>query len=153
MPYKAEIITHSPEETEKAGEALGRRLTGGEIIAYKGGLGAGKTAFTRGLARGLGLGDCVFSPTFAIVNEYHGKGLTLYHFDMYRITCAEALETTGFFDYAGDNAVMAVEWSENISEYIPDGAVTAELEITGEESRKITLTAPCGGEKFEGTWN
>lgn len=154
MPlYKAQIVTHSPEETEKAGEALGRRLRGGELIAYKGELGAGKTAFTRGLALGLGLGDCVYSPTFAIVNEYRGEGLTLYHFDMYRITCDESLETTGFFDYGGEGAVRAVEWSENISDRIPKDALTVEFEITGEESRKITLTVPRGGEKFEGTWN
>lgn len=152
-PYSETIFTSSPEETIEAGIRLGKRLTGGEVIAYKGGLGAGKTTFTRGLAMGMGLEDNVSSPTFAIVNEYHGVGLSLYHFDMYRISGGEALETTGFFDYMSDDAVIAAEWSENIEDELDGKAITVTLALTENGGRKITLTDPTGGTKFAGTWN
>lgn len=152
-PYSETIFTSSPEETIEAGIRLGKRLTGGEVIAYKGGLGAGKTTFTRGLAMGMGLDDNVCSPTFAIVNEYHGAGLSLYHFDMYRISGGEALETTGFFDYMSDDAVIAAEWSENIEDELDRKTITVTLELTENGGRKITLTDPTGGTKFAGTWN
>jgi len=151
--YSETIYTSSPEETIEAGKRLGSRLTGGEVIAYKGGLGAGKTTFTRGLAIGMGLEDNVSSPTFAIVNEYHGNGLSLYHFDMYRISGGEALETTGFFDYMSDSAVIAAEWSENIEDELDGNTLTLTIESVGEEQRKITLTDPSGGTKYAGTWN
>ncbi len=151
--YSETIHTSSPEETIEAGKKLGSRLTGGEVIAYKGGLGAGKTTFTRGLALGMGLEDNVSSPTFAIVNEYHGNGLSLYHFDMYRISGGEALETTGFFDYMSDSAVIAAEWSENIEDELDGNTLTLTIESVGEEQRKITLTDPSGGTKYAGTWN
>lgn len=151
--YSETIYTSSPEETIEAGKKLGSRLTGGEVIAYKGGLGAGKTTFTRGLALGMGLEDNVSSPTFAIVNEYHGNGLSLYHFDMYRISGGEALETTGFFDYMSDSAVIAAEWSENIEDELDGNTLTLTIESVGEEQRKITLTDPSGGTKYAGTWN
>lgn len=143
-----EFYTRSPEETIELGRKIGACLTGGEVIAYKGGLGAGKTTFTRGLAMGMGLEDNVSSPTFAIVNEYHGNGLSLYHFDMYRIMGAEALETTGFYDYMSEDAVIAAEWSENIVDALDSGTVTIEFEHTGGNERKITLCAPKGEEKF-----
>lgn len=151
--YSETIYTSSPEETIEAGKKLGSRLTGGEVIAYKGGLGAGKTTFTRGLALGMGLEDNVSSPTFAIVNEYHGNGPSLYHFDMYRISGGEALETTGFFDYMSDSAVIAAEWSENIEDELDGNTLTLTIESVGEEQRKITLTDPSGGTKYAGTWN
>lgn len=151
--YSETIYTSSPEETIEAGKKLGSRLTGGEVIAYKGGLGAGKTTFTRGLALGMGLEDNVSSPTFAIVNEYHGNGLSLYHFDMYRISGGEALETTGFFDYMSDSAVIAAEWSENIEDELDGNTLTLTIESVSEEQRKITLTDPSGGTKYAGTWN
>ena len=151
--YSETIHTSSPEETIEAGKRLGSRLTGGEVIAYKGGLGAGKTTFTRGLALGMGLEDNVSSPTFAIVNEYHGTGLSLYHFDMYRISGGEALETTGFFDYMSDSAVIAAEWSENIEDELDSNTLILTIEAVGEEQRKITLTDPSGGTKYAGTWN
>lgn len=152
-PYSETVSTSSPEETIEAGIRLGKRLTGGEVIAYKGGLGAGKTTFTRGLAIGMGLEDNVSSPTFAIVNEYHGTRLSLYHFDMYRINGGEALETTGFFDYISDDAVIAAEWSENIEDELDGKTITVVLELTENGGRKITLTDPTGGTKFAGTWN
>lgn len=147
--------TNSPEETIEVGKQIGRCLKGGEVIAYKGDLGAGKTTFTRGLAMGMGLEDNVSSPTFAIVNEYHGSGLSLYHFDMYRISGGEALETTGFFDYMSDDAVIAAEWSENIEDELdPKSTIVIELRNeNGSDERTITLTAEDGGEKFADAWN
>ena len=91
------IVTRSAEQTIALGEKLGALLGGGEIIAYTGDLGAGKTTMTRGISIGMGLGDEVTSPTFALVNEYHGAGKSLYHFDMYRITSSEDLETTRLY--------------------------------------------------------
>lgn len=142
--------THSPEETISFAKKLGERLRGGDIVAYKGGLGAGKTTFTRGLAMGLGLPDEVSSPTFALVNEYRGKDITLYHFDMYRIMNAEALETTGFYDYISEYSVIAVEWSENIEDCLPKGIITVTIQSDGDEERTITVQ---GDDRFDSAWN
>lgn len=142
-----EFHTDSPEATIELGRRIGSCLTGGEIIAYKGGLGAGKTTFTRGLALGMGLEDNVSSPTFAIVNEYCGK-VTLYHFDMYRIMGAEALESTGFYDYMSPDSVIALEWSENIEDELGDDTIVIEFENEGGDGRKITLKALGGDDKF-----
>ena len=102
-------------------ESVAKKLSGNEVIALFGGLGMGKTAFTRGLCRGLGVNDGVSSPTFALVNEYHGK-YNIYHFDMYRVTSWEDLYSTGFFDYL-DNGVLVIEWSENIEGALPENAI------------------------------
>ena len=115
------IISKSTEDTEKIGELIAEKLCGNEVIALFGGLGMGKTAFTRGLCRGLGVNDGVSSPTFALVNEYHGK-YNIYHFDMYRVTSWEDLYSTGFFDYI-DNGVLVIEWSENIEGALPENAI------------------------------
>ena len=112
------FITASEQQTEQLAEKLAATLCGTEIIAMYGDLGAGKTAFTRGLARGLGIADGVSSPTFALVHEYEGRYM-LYHFDMYRINGFDDLYSTGFFDYTG-NGVLIIEWSENIKEYLPE---------------------------------
>ncbi|MDE5576106.1 MAG: tRNA (adenosine(37)-N6)-threonylcarbamoyltransferase complex ATPase subunit type 1 TsaE, partial [Oscillospiraceae bacterium] len=127
-------------------EQIGKLLRGGDIIADRGGLGAGKTNFTRGIALGMGLPDNVSSPTFALVNEYRGTGLTLYHFDMYRILNAEALETTGFYDYISEDAVIVCEWSENIADCLPKNVITITIETAGENVRKITVE---GDERFD----
>lgn len=140
-----EYITRSAEKTIELGRLIGERLRGGDIIAYKGSMGAGKTTMTRGLTLGLGLGDTAFSPTFALVNEYRGEGLTLYHFDMYRIGSALDLETTGFFDYLDDESVLAVEWSENIEEELPEERIIVTLERVDDDTRKITID---GDERF-----
>lgn len=134
-----EYYSSSPEETEALGEELGKQLCGGEVIAYRGGLGMGKTCFTRGLARGLGFKGDVTSPTFALINEYIGGRLPLYHFDMYRITGWDDLYSTGFFDYLETGGVIAAEWSENIENILPQGTVTVTFERTGDNSRKITV--------------
>ena len=140
-----EYLSHSVEETEAIAEALGRRLTGGSVVAYRGGLGMGKTAFTRGLARGLGCRGRVTSPTFTIVNEYDGP-TPLFHFDVYRLEDAEALFDIGWDDYLDRGGVCAVEWSENIAEFIPDDAVTVTIERCAQQEdwRHITIT---GGER------
>ncbi|MBQ4581679.1 MAG: tRNA (adenosine(37)-N6)-threonylcarbamoyltransferase complex ATPase subunit type 1 TsaE [Oscillospiraceae bacterium] len=121
-----EYLSHSAEETEAIGEALGRRLSGGSVVAYRGGLGMGKTAFTRGLARGLGCRGRVTSPTFTIVNEYSGT-TPLFHFDMYRLEDEEALFDIGWEDYLERGGVCAVEWSENIASALPEDSVTVTI--------------------------
>ena len=133
-----EFITHSPEETEALGFALGQRLSAGDIIAYRGDLGAGKTAFTRGLARGLGCTEQVTSPTYTIVNEYLSGRLPLFHFDMYRLTSSEDLWGIGWDDYLDRSGVCAVEWSENVADAM-ENALWVTIESLGGDSRKITL--------------
>ena len=133
-----EFISHSPAETETLGEALGKILTPGTVLAYRGDLGAGKTAFTRGLARGLGAGERVTSPTYTIVNEYLSGRMPLFHFDMYRLGSSDELFDIGWEDYLERGGVCAVEWSENVADAITD-AITVTIEKTGEETRRITL--------------
>lgn len=144
------IITKSPQETIAAAEKLGSLLKKGDMIAYKGGLGAGKTTFTRGLAVGLGLGDNVTSPTFALVNEYRGDNLTLYHFDMYRISSEEDLESTGFYDYPFEDNVAAVEWSENIADFLPKSTIYITINRLSELEREIIIE---DGGRFAAAWN
>ena len=105
--------SNSTQETEHLGECLARKLQPGDVVAYTGDLGAGKTAFTRGLARGLGISQQVTSPTFTIVNEYEGGRLPLFHFDLYRIGSPEELFDIGREDYLSRGGVCAVEWSEH----------------------------------------
>ena len=133
-----EFLSHSPAQTEAVGEALGKILKPGAVIAYRGDLGAGKTAFTRGLARGLGAQEPVTSPTYTIVNEYLSGRLPLFHFDMYRLGSAEELWDIGWEDYLDRNGICAVEWSENVEDAMED-AVVITIEKTGFESRKITI--------------
>ncbi len=134
--------TSSPAQTEAIGAALGERLTPGTVIAYRGDLGAGKTAFTRGLARGLGCRETVTSPTYTIVNEYLTGRLPLFHFDMYRLRSSDDLWDIGWEDYLDRGGVCAVEWSENVADAMED-AVFVTIEKTGEESRWISIE---GGE-------
>ena len=139
-----EYLSHSPEETEHIGEMLGRRLRPGTVVAYRGGLGMGKTAFTRGLARGLGCAGRVTSPTFTIVNEYDGA-TPLFHFDMYRLGSSDELFDIGWEDYLTRGGVCAVEWSENVREALPPDAVTVTIARCPENDswRSITIE---GGE-------
>ena len=136
--------TNFPGETEAIGFALGQILTPGAIVAYRGDLGAGKTAFTRGLARGLGYADAVTSPTYTIVNEYLGGRLPLFHFDMYRLRSSDDLWGIGWDDYLDRNGVCAVEWSENVADAMED-AITVTIEKLGGDSRRITIE---GGENL-----
>lgn len=132
------FYTTSPEETEQMGQRLGRIITPGTVIAYEGDLGAGKTAFTRGLARGLGANDRVTSPTYTIVNEYLGGRMPLFHFDMYRLGSSDELFDIGWEDYLARNGVCAVEWSERVQDALED-PLTVRIEKTGENTRKITI--------------
>ncbi len=131
----------SVEQTEQIACEFASTLSGGEVIAYTGGLGAGKTAFTRGLAKGLDVIGEVCSPTFALVHEYQKgcKGICLYHFDMYRISGFDDLYSTGFFDYMSDDSVLAIEWSENITEHLPEHTIFVDITITDENSREIKI--------------
>ena len=115
-----EFITRSPQETERLGAALARYLLPGDVLAYTGDLGAGKTAFTRGLAAGLGITDRVTSPTYTVVNEYLNGRLPLFHFDMYRLHSADELFDIGWEDYLTRGGVCAVEWSENVEDALED---------------------------------
>ncbi len=133
------LITESYAQTVALGERLGKKLKGGTVVAFFGGMGMGKTALTTGVARGMGLKDAVSSPTFAIVNVY-GKNAELCHFDMYRVETWADLETTGFFDYLENGSVLCVEWSENIENALPDDAVRVTIEQgEAENSRIITI--------------
>ena len=133
-----EFITHCPEQTEEIGAALAKQLTPGTVLAYEGDLGAGKTAFTRGLARGLGAGDMVTSPTYTIVNEYLSGRLPLFHFDMYRLASSDDLWDIGWEDYLERGGVCAVEWSENVADALED-AIRVRIEKIGDEDRRITI--------------
>ena len=137
-----QYTTNSPAQTESIGAALGKVLPPGTVIAYRGDLGAGKTAFTRGLARGLGFTDMVTSPTYTIVNEYLGGRLPLFHFDMYRLASSDDLWDIGWDDYLERGGICAVEWSENVADAMED-AIFVTIEKLGEESRRITIE---GGE-------
>ena len=132
------FLTHSPEETESVAEKLGKLLRGGEVIAFTGSLGAGKTAFTRGLARGLGISMRVTSPTYTIVNEYTGGRLPLFHFDMYRLSSSDELFDIGWEDYLARGGVCAVEWSENVSDALED-PIRVCIETLDETTRRITI--------------
>ena len=138
------FLTNSPAETEALGAAVGKILQPGTVIAYRGDLGAGKTAFTRGLARGLGYTDMVTSPTYTIVNEYLGGRIPLFHFDMYRLASSDDLWDIGWDDYLDRGGVCAVEWSENVSDAM-EGAILITIHKTGAESRRIEIE---GGEEI-----
>lgn len=137
--YTEDILSHSPEETENAGKALAKKLCAGDFIAMRGDLGAGKTAFVRGLASVLCPGARVSSPTYTIVNTYRGE-IPLYHFDMYRIDGEESLYSTGFFDYLDAGGICVAEWSEKTEDFIPADAYTVTIEKRGENERRIIIT-------------
>lgn len=139
-----QYITNSPEQTEAIGAALGKILQPGTVIAYRGDLGAGKTAFTRGLAMGLGCREIVTSPTYTIVNEYLGGRIPLFHFDMYRLRCSDDLFDIGWEDYLERDGICAVEWSENVEDAMED-AIYITIEKLGEDTRRITLE---GGDRL-----
>ena len=136
-----EIITNSPTETEAVGASLAAELKPGSVIAFTGDLGAGKTAFTRGLARGLGVEERVTSPTFTIVNEYEGGRLPLFHFDMYRLGSSDELFDIGWEDYLSRGGVCAVEWSENIADALEEGTIRVDIRRGAhDDQRIITIT-------------
>ena len=139
-----EFITNSPARTEALGAALAQLLHPGTVIAYRGDLGAGKTAFTRGLARGLGVTEIVTSPTYTIVNEYLGGRIPLFHFDMYRLGSADELFDIGWEDYLERGGVCAVEWSENVEEAL-ENPIFITIYRLDEDTRRIVIE---GGEEL-----
>ena len=142
-----QITTHSADETQALGQKLASRLAPGDVIAYFGDLGAGKTAFTRGLAQVLGITDPVTSPTYTIVNEYLSGRIPLFHFDMYRLSSSDELFDIGLEDYLSRGGVCAVEWSENVEDALQDAIrVTIEKDADEPDTRHITIT---GGPRFE----
>lgn len=143
-------ISNSPQDTEKIAQEFAKELKGGEVIAFTGNLGMGKTCFTRGLAKGLGFKGEVTSPTFALVNEYRGGRLDVFHFDMYRIGGWDDLYSTGYFEYLDEDGVVVIEWSENIASALDNETIYINIEVIGESSRRITVSR---GEAFEDTCN
>ena len=132
-----EFITHSPEETRALGARLARKLGPGSVVAFTGDLGAGKTAFISGMAKGLGIEEWVTSPTFTIVNEYEGGRLPLFHFDMYRLGSSEELFHIGWEDYLSRGGICAVEWSENVADAMEDDAVRVDIARGEEENSRV----------------
>ena len=130
------FISDSVSDTEAIAEKLGNKLQSGNVVAYFGGLGMGKTAFTRGLAKGMGITADVASPTFAIVNDYGGTP-PLVHFDMYKVESWDDLYSSGFFDYLDMGAFLAVEWSENIENALPDDTIRITIEKGESDNQRI----------------
>ena len=143
----SDFVTNSPAETEKIGYSLAKVVNSNCIVAMFGDLGAGKTAFTRGFTKGMGINADVSSPTFALVNEYRGNGKAVYHFDMYRITGWDDLYSTGYFDYLDEGACLIIEWSENIEAILPDDCIRVTITKTDDfNQRNINI---IGVEPFE----
>lgn len=142
-----QITTHSADETQALGQRLAKRLLPGDVIAYFGDLGAGKTALTRGIAQGLGVTDLVTSPTYTIVNEYLTGRIPLFHFDMYRLGSSDEMFDIGWEDYLARGGVCAVEWSENVEDALRDAIhITIEKDPLEPDTRRITIE---GGSRFE----
>jgi len=138
------FISNNAEETISFAEQIAKQLKNGDVIAFYGGLGVGKTTFMSGLAQGLSMGDVVFSPTYTLLNHYQTSNpnniiTNLYHFDMYRICGYDDLHSTGFFDYLGGNGILAIEWSLNIEQFLPENTIKITLEIIDENARKIII--------------
>ena len=138
-----QFVSHSTQETEQFGEEVAKSLRGGDVLAFTGSLGMGKTAFTRGLARGLGCRGRVTSPTFTIVNEYDGK-TPLFHFDMYRLGSSDELFDIGWDDYLARGGVCAVEWSERVSDALPDNTIYVDIARGEEDENTRTITVTGG---------
>lgn len=138
-----QFLSHSTQETEAIGEELAQKLRGGDVLAFTGSLGMGKTAFTRGLARGLGCRGRVTSPTFTIVNEYEGR-TPLFHFDMYRLGSSDELFDIGWDDYLARGGVCAVEWSERVSDALPEDTIFVDIARTDEHEDWRTITVTGG---------
>lgn len=130
----AEFISRSPEETLKFGGEYSKNLKRGDVVILNGEMGAGKTVFCKGVAKGFGITCEVLSPTYAYMNDYDGK---LYHFDCYRLTCGEQAEALGLCDYFYADGVCVIEWAENIKSVLPEGCKTVTIEKLGEGKRKI----------------
>lgn len=136
------VETASPEETAALGERVGRALAAGDTVALAGDLGAGKTAFVQGLARGLGIGERVASPTFTIVNEHEDGRVPLFHVDFYRLEDEGELDAIGFDDYFARGGIVVVEWADRFPRAMPAERLDVRIEITGPATRRLTLSGP-----------
>lgn len=146
------IVSNSAEETRAIGAGLGRRLRSGAVVALRGDLGSGKTCMVQGIAAGMGVAPaaCVNSPTFVIINEYAGP-VPLYHFDLYRLADGNELIDLGWDDYLDGAGVIAIEWAERMGSLLPPDHISIGLEITGETSRRITISGNIAGNHGKGT--
>lgn len=135
-----ELVSHSPEETQRVGEVLGRNASSGDIILLVGELGAGKTCLTQGIARGLGVKEPARSPTFVLVSQYRGR-LPLYHADLYRVNNVEEVWDLGLDDYLFGEGITVVEWAEKAPEVFPSEHLLIKLEYLGENERRLTLVS------------
>ncbi len=131
-----EYISHSLQDTERIAAQIASELSGTEVVAMLGGLGVGKTTFTRGLVKAFGIEEGVHSPTFSIVNEYLNGSVPVYHFDMYRVSDEDDLYSTGFYDYLG-KGLLIIEWSENILDFLPDSTLFIELSYGEDMNTRI----------------
>ncbi len=131
-----EITTENAEQTIKVAEEYAKTLNKGDVVLLKGEMGAGKTVFAKGIAKGLGIKDEITSPTYAYMNDYYGK---LYHYDCYRLTSGEDAEALGLCDYFYGDGVCVIEWAENIADVLPKNVKTVKIEKISENGRKITL--------------
>ncbi len=139
-----EYRSNSEAETEALGEALARKLPAGSVVAFTGDLGAGKTAFVRGMARGLGITERVTSPTFTIVSEYEGGTIPLFHFDMYRLGSADELFDIGWEDYLRRGGICAVEWSENVRQALEEDCVRVDIRRGAEDNQRVITISRAG---------
>ena len=142
------IKSNSLEETKNIAIAIGKKLKKGDILAYKGGMGAGKTTFTHGLLEGIGSVDSVSSPTFSIVNSYQGDGFMIHHFDMYRILNDDDLYSIGFYDYQDGENILIIEWSENIEGELDDNVIVIDIEKPSENQRIFNVKGVDIDENF-----
>ena len=138
--------SYSESDTLGFAREFAMKLRGGDVVAFKGGMGMGKTVFVRGCSAVLGVETEVSSPTFSIVNDYGGP-VNIYHFDMYRVESWDSLYSTGFFDYLNENSILFIEWSENIENVLPDNTITVEF-VRGEKDSERTITISGG----DGRW-
>lgn len=131
-----EFLSHSEEETSVIAENICQHLSCGQVVAFSGGMGMGKTAFVRGALKAFGNSAFVSSPTFALVHDYGGTP-HVYHFDMYRVTCVDDLYSTGFYDYMNDESLLFIEWSENIRDELPENTVFVDISKGKEDNDRI----------------
>jgi tRNA threonylcarbamoyladenosine biosynthesis protein TsaE len=135
---RAELVSASPEETQDAGERLGRGLGPGAVVALTGELGAGKTCFIQGLVRGLGVTTLATSPTFVLVNQYRGR-VPVYHVDAYRTESLTELIDLGLLELMGGDGVTVIEWADKLRSLLPSGAIHVQIEGVGDEPRVLTI--------------
>lgn len=155
MATSCEVMSHSPEQTGHLGEFLARHLLPGDIVAFFGELGAGKTCMIQGICRGLGVPEEVYitSPTFVLMNRYQGR-LPIYHFDFYRLTCEEEIIGVGYEEYLFGEGVSLIEWADRAGGLLPEGCMQVRMQVVSPTGRRIEISAQGGGyEKRLSMWS